>query len=71
MSQSEGMEATPETGIGRLARRPTRVVIDAAGPPVLTPAAAGVLLRILLKAAGRNDTTNVAHSAACAVRSDS
>ncbi|HDH26670.1 MAG TPA: hypothetical protein ENH00_10845 [Actinobacteria bacterium] len=65
------MEATPETGIGRLARRPTRVVIDAAGPPVLTPAAAGVLLRILLHAAERDGMTNVGHSAASAVRSDS
>ena len=66
-----GMEATPETGIGRLARTPTRVVIDAAGPPILNEAAAGVLLRILLRAADRDGMTNVAHSAASAVRSDS
>ena len=65
------MEATPETGIGRLANEQANVVIYATGPPVLTPAAAVVLLRILLKATGRNDTTNVADSAACAVRSDS
>ena len=65
------MEATPETGIGRLANEQANVVIDATGPPVLTPAAAGVLLRILLHAAERDGMTNVADSAACAVRSDS
>lgn len=65
------MEATPVTGDDRLAKPPSRVVIDAVGPPVLNPAAAVALLRILLKAAGRNDMTNVADSAGCAVRSDS
>ena len=40
MPHPEDMEATPETGIGRLANEQANVVIYATGPPVLTPAAA-------------------------------
>ena len=50
---------------------PTGVVIDATGPPVLNPAAAGVLLRILLRAAEQNGLTNATHPDARRVRSDS
>jgi len=64
-----GMEATPEIGIGQLARTPTRVVIDAAGPPILNEAAAEVLLRILLRAAKQHAGANVACTVASAVRS--
>jgi hypothetical protein len=47
------------------------VGIDATGPPVLNPAAAGVLLRILLQAAERDGMTNATHPDARRVRSDS
>jgi hypothetical protein len=50
---------------------PARVVIDATGPPVLNEAAAEVLLRILLRAAGRHGLTNVTHPDDRPVRSDS
>jgi hypothetical protein len=50
---------------------PTGVVIDATGPPVLNPAAAGVLLRILLRAAKRDGMTNITHVGDLPVRSDS
>ena len=66
-----GMEANGEAGIGRLARTPVRVVIDAAGPPVLNEPAAAVLLRILLRAAKQHAGANVASTVASAVRSDS
>ena len=48
-----------------------KVAIDATGPPVLNEAAAVVLLRILLRAAGRNGMTNATHPGARRVRSDS
>ncbi|NOY56083.1 MAG: hypothetical protein GXP34_08860 [Actinobacteria bacterium] len=63
MEQSAGLDAD------RLARAATRVIIDAAGPPILNEAAAQALLRILLRAADRNDVPNVAHPVASAVRS--
>jgi len=69
MPQPEGMEANGEAGIGRLARTPVRVIIDAPGPPILNEAAAAVLLRILLRAAKQHAGANVAHLSASAVRS--
>ncbi|HDH25246.1 MAG TPA: hypothetical protein ENH00_03500 [Actinobacteria bacterium] len=65
------MEQCADLDADRLARAPVRVVIDAAGPPVLNEAAAGVLLRILLRAADRNHVTIAAGTVASAVRSDS
>jgi hypothetical protein len=65
------MEATGETGIHRLSRTPVGVALETTGPPVLNPAAAGVLLRILLRAAERNDITNATPADARPVRSDS
>ena len=66
-----GMEATGETDIHRLSRTPVGVTFDATGPPVLNPAAAGVLLKILLRAAERNGITNATPADARRVRSDS
>ena len=50
---------------------PTGVFIDTTGPPVLNPAAAGVLLRILLRAAERHGLTNATHPDDSPVLSDS
>ena len=65
------MEATGETGIRPLSRTPVGVALETTGPPVLNPAAAGILLRILLRAAERNDMTNATHPGDRPVRSDS
>ena len=50
---------------------PTRAAIETAGPPVLKPAAAGVLLRILLRAAERHNMTNATRASDLPVLSDS
>jgi hypothetical protein len=44
---------------------------DTIGPPVLTEAAAGVLLRILLRAAKRSEMAEAVRPGVGAVRSDS
>ncbi len=65
------MEATGETSIHRLSSTPVEVAIDAAETPVLNPAAARVLLRILLRAGERHGLTNASHSSDPPVLSDS
>ena len=71
MLQLEGMEQSAEPEADRLKSQPARVVIETTGPPVLNPAAAGVLLRILLRAAERHGITNATHPIDLPVRSDS
>jgi hypothetical protein len=71
MAQLVGMEQCAGPGADRPKSEPARILIDATGPPVLNPAAAGVLLRILLRAAERDGMTNDTHSSNLPVRSDS
>jgi hypothetical protein len=47
------------------------VFTDTIGPPVLTERAAGVLLRILLRAANRSEAPEAVRPGGGAVRSDS
>jgi len=71
MPQLVGMEQSAGPGADRLKSEPARIVIDTTGPPVLNPAAAGVLLRILLRAAERHGLTNATHPDDSPVLSDS
>jgi hypothetical protein len=71
MPQFVGMEQSAGPGADRSKSEPVRILIDATGPPVLNPAAAGVLLRILLRAAERDGMTNVTRAGNCPVLSDS
>ncbi|MDF1598035.1 MAG: hypothetical protein P1T08_18340 [Acidimicrobiia bacterium] len=65
------MEQSAAPGVDRQYSEPAGIVMDATGPPVLNEAAAGVLLRILLRAAERHGMANVTHLGALRVRSDS
>jgi hypothetical protein len=71
MPQLVGMEQCASPGADRLKSNPAKIVIDSTGPPVLNPAAAGVLLRILLRAAERDGITNATHVSDLPVLSDS
>jgi len=66
-----GMEQSAGPGADRLKSEPATIVIDTTGPPVLNPAAAGVLLRVLLRAAERHGLTNATHPDDSPVLSDS
>ena len=66
-----GMEQSGGPAADRPKSEPAKILIDATGPPVLNSAAAGVLLRILLRAAERDGMTNATHPSDCPVRSDS
>jgi hypothetical protein len=71
MPQLVGMEWSAGPAADRSKSAPARLAIDATGPPVLNPAAAGVLLRILLRAAERDGMTNATRAGNCPVLSDS
>lgn len=58
MAQLVGMEQSAGPGADRLNSVPVKILINTTGPPVLNPAAAEVLLRILLQAGERNGMTN-------------
>jgi hypothetical protein len=65
------MEQSAAPGVVRQYSEPAGIVVDATGPPVLNQAAAGVLLRILLRAAERQGIANATHPGDRRVRSDS
>lgn len=65
------MEQAAGPSADRLTSKLARVVTETTGPPVLNQAAAEVLLRILLRAAGRHGMTNATHPTDLPVLSDS
>ena len=67
--QLAGMQQPAGSGADRLESEPILVVVDTTEPPVLSEAAAVVLLRILLRAAERSGMTDAACSGDRPVRS--